>query len=165
MKISIIVAMGLERQIGREGKIPWHLSWDLKNFKKITMGHHLVVGRKTFQSIGHALPGRQMIVVSRNADFSAPGCTTAPSLTVAIQMAQEKGEKELFIAGGCEIYAEAIPLAQKLYITQVDYIGEADRYFPPMSLDNWERTFSNFSPSQGDEPSAQFEIWEKITDP
>lgn len=163
MRISIIVATGLQRQIGLAGQIPWHLSADLRNFKNLTMGHHLIVGRKTYQSIGRPLPGRKMLIISRNKDFSAPDCQTIGSLTEAIEKARQAGDSEVFIAGGGEIYKESLAVADHLYWTQVFYDGEADTFFPDITNMDWKKTFSEFSPESNGEPAWQYGIWEKGT--
>lgn len=161
MIVSLIVAMGQQRQIGLRGQIPWHLKEDLQNFKRITMGHTLVLGRKTFESIGKPLPGRKTIVISQNTNYLPQGCTRVSSLPEAIELARSWGEQELFIAGGSQVYASALPLVDKLYLSFVDYKGEADTYFPAYSLDKWRRTHSQGFPVRDDAPSWTFEVWEK----
>src|SRR5262249_25770754 len=94
--------------IGKDNRLPWRLSADLQRFKRLTMGHHLVVGRKTFQSIGRALPGRRMIVVTRNPSFSADGCSIVTSVEEALELARGAGENETFVAGGAEVYRSAL---------------------------------------------------------
>src|SRR3989442_384647 len=98
--------MDRKRGIGKAGKLPWHLSSDLKRFRELTMGHHVIVGRKTYESIGKPLPGRQMIVVTRNASFNAKGCLVAGSVSDAIELARSRREKEAFVIGGAKIYAQ-----------------------------------------------------------
>lgn len=137
MIISIIVAVDENMGIGFENQIPWHLPADLARFKKLTMGHHLVVGRKTYESIGSALPGRMMIVLTRNQEFNAPDCKTAETLDDALKLAEKRGEKEVFIIGGAEIYREALPLADRLYLTLVYTSAKADAYFPQFEESDW----------------------------
>lgn len=161
MRISIIVAMGHQRQIGHQGQIPWHLPADLQNFKKITMGHTLILGRKTFASIGKALPGRSTIVLTRDQSFSADKCLSAQNLEDALELAKNAGETEVFIAGGAEVYAQALPLAQRLYLSFVNYNGEADTFFPPYSTEGWVKTDSQSFSARDHQVSWQFEIWEK----
>jgi len=147
MILSIIVAMEKNSGIGFENQIPWHLPADLARFKKLTMGHHLVVGRKTYESIGSILPGRQMIVLSRNPDFEASGCLRAVSLNEAISLAEEAGEDELFIIGGAEIYQEALPLTDHLYLTVVQAKTEADTFFPELEESDWSQICSQDIPA------------------
>ena len=137
MIISIIAAMDEQGGIGLENQIPWHLPADLTRFKKLTMGHHLVAGRKTFQSIGSALPGRQMVVLTRNPEFEARDCLKAGSLNEAISMAEEAEENELFIIGGAEVFEEAFPIADHLYLTLVHTDAGADTFFPEFDRSNW----------------------------
>lgn len=137
MIISIIAAMDENGGIGYENQIPWHLPADLARFKELTMGHLLVAGRKTFQSIGSALPGRQMIVLTRNPEFEAQDCLRAESLNEAISMAEEAEEIELFIIGGAEIYEEALSIADHLYLTIVHTSVEVDTYFPEIDGSKW----------------------------
>ena len=139
MIISIIVAMDENRGIGFENRIPWHLPTDLARFKKLTMGHHLLVGRKTYESIGSALPGRQMIILTRNPEFTAQDCIMAETLDEALILAEKRGEKEVFIIGGAEVYREALPLADHLYLTVVHTSAEADVYFPEIDGSNWSQ--------------------------
>ena len=137
MIISIIAAVDEKGGIGFENQIPWHLPADLARFKILTMGHHLLLGRKTYQSIGSALPGRQMIILTRNAEFKAPGCITAATVNNALTLVEKTGEKEVFIIGGAEIYREALPLADHLYLTVVYTSAEADTYFPKFEESDW----------------------------
>ncbi len=142
MIISIIVAMDENRGIGFENQIPWHLPADLARFKKLTMGHHLLVGRKTYELIGSALPGRQMIILTRNPEFTAQDCITAETLDEALTLAEKRGEKEVFIIGGAEVYREALPLADHLYLTVVHTRAEADAYFPEFEESDWSQVCS-----------------------
>src|ERR1044071_9960120 len=112
--------MDEKRGIGKAGGLPWRLSADLKRFRELTMGHHLIVGRKTFESIGKPLPGRQMIIVTRQAGFHAEGCFIVNSVDDALRLARERGESEVFVIGGAEIYAQTLALAVRLYLTLVD---------------------------------------------
>ncbi len=137
MLISIIVAMDKDGGIGVDNRLPWHLPDDLKRFKRITMGHHLVVGRKTYESIGKPLPGREMIVLTRNPDYEAPGCQLAHSLEDALRMAREHGEGEIFIGGGAQIYAQVLPQADYLYLTRIHVTTESDVHFPPIDWQAW----------------------------
>ncbi|MBT3239863.1 MAG: dihydrofolate reductase [Chloroflexi bacterium] len=138
MIISMIVAVSENGVIGKDGDIPWRLSADLQRFKHLTMDHHLVMGRKTYESIGKPLPGRKMVIVTRQEDYSAPGCEVVHSLEEALSLAEKAGETEVFIAGGASIYAEAFPLAQRLYYTQVHDEVDGDTLFPTFAEEDWQ---------------------------
>jgi dihydrofolate reductase len=138
--ISLIVAMDENRGIGKAGKLPWRLSSDLKRFRELTMGHHLIVGRKTFESIGKPLPGRQMIVVTHDASLKPEGCLVAGSVQDALAIAQERGETEVFVIGGAEIYAQTLDLADRVYLTKVHTKVDADTCFPQLKLEAWTVT-------------------------
>lgn len=136
--ISIIAAMDEKRGIGKNGSIPWYIPEDFKHFKEITMGHPVIIGRRTFESIGKILPGRANIIVSRNLDdkTTAGEVSWASSLTDAINLAKEKeGSDEVFIIGGGEIYKQALEnnLVEKMYLTIVDGEYDADTFFPEFS--------------------------------
>jgi len=135
--VSIIVALDERGGIGTQNRLPWRLSADLQRFKALTMGHHLVVGRKTFESIGKPLPGRQMIVVTRNRAFQAEGCLVVQSLDEALTAARLAEESEAFIAGGAEIYRLALPVADRLYLTRVHAEVDADVFFPDLDPHQW----------------------------
>jgi dihydrofolate reductase len=147
MIISIIVAADERDGIGLNGAIPWHLSSDLKRFKNLTMGHHLVMGRRTYKSIGSDLPGRKMIVLSRDPGFQAKGCQTARSLQESFQMAMDAGEREVFVIGGAEVFSEALIVADHLYLTRVHCNQEADTIFPPFKEENWTKICEQFHPA------------------
>lgn len=155
MLISIIVAMDEKRCIGKAGGLPWRLSSDLKRFKALTMGHTLIMGRKTYQSIGRPLPGRKMIVVTRSHSFGAEGCQVAYSLEEAVQMARQDGESEAFIAGGGEIYRQALPLADRIYLTKVQAQVECDAFFPEFDCPAWlvSQELSQPASDQNDYPT------------
>ena len=142
MIISLIAAMDEANGIGRDGQLPWHLSDDLKNFRRLTMGHHLILGRKTFDSIGTLLPGRTLIVLSRNPDFSAEGTLSANSLEEALTMARKFGEEEVFVIGGAEIFALALPFADRFYLTRLYNEVEVDTRFPEFDISEWEELSS-----------------------
>lgn len=131
--------MGKNREIGINNQIPWHLPEDLKFFKKITLGHHIVMGRKTFESIGKPLPGRKTIILTRNPDYRVDGCISAASIDEAIKLAKKAGEDELMVCGGANVYGQALDKADRLYLTTVDYDGEADSYFPELNLSEWQQ--------------------------
>ncbi len=138
MTLSIIVALGRNRAIGYQNTLPWRLPTDMQRFKQLTMGHHLLMGRKTFESIGRPLPGRTSIIITRQSDFQAAGCLLAHSLAEAIALAQARGEQEAFVIGGAEIYAQALSLADRMYLTLVEAEPEADAFFPAFAEKGWE---------------------------
>jgi dihydrofolate reductase len=123
--------------IGIDGRLPWHLSTDLKRFKALTMGHYLIMGRKTYESIGRPLPGRKMVIITRSPDYQAEGCLVAHSLREALDIARRAGETEAFVIGGGQIFAQALPLADRIYLTRVHTISEADVFFPEFDIENW----------------------------
>jgi dihydrofolate reductase len=135
--ISLIVAMDEQRGIGKAGKLPWRLSSDLKRFRELTMGHHLIVGRKTFESIGKPLEGRQMIVVTRDENFRPAGCIVSHSIEAAFAVARERRENEVFVIGGAEIYTQTLGFADRIYLTEVHAKVSADTFFPEFSKDSW----------------------------
>ncbi len=126
--------MTADRGIGVNGRIPWHLPGELQHFKRVTMGKPIVMGRKTWESIGRALPGRQNIVISRNPEFQAPGCDVCASLEQAVTMA--RGD-EVMVIGGGELYRLALPLASRMILTLVDCDSEADTWFPDWDHSEW----------------------------
>ena len=147
MIISIIVAMDETRGIGVEGRLPWHLPADLKRFKSLTMGHHLIMGRKTFASIGRPLPGRTTIIVTRDQSFQPEGCLVAHSLETALEFARLDLEDDVFVIGGAEIFVQAIELADRIYLTQVHSSLPADVYFPEFAAADWQETDSEYHPA------------------
>ena len=135
-RISIIVAMAQNRTIGINNTLPWRCPADLKHFKALTMGHHMIMGRKTFDSIGKPLPGRTTVVVTRNKSLQIEGCIMAHSLQQAI--AACAGDEEIFIVGGAELYAQALPLADTLYLTEIQQDVSGDAHFPEFNLQEWQ---------------------------
>ncbi len=147
MIISIIVAMDETRGIGLDGRLPWHLPADLKRFKSLTMGHHLIMGRKTFASIGRPLPGRTTIIVTRDQSFQPEGCLVAHSLETALEFARLDLEDDVFVIGGAEIFVQAIELADRIYLTQVHSSLPADVYFPEFAAADWQEIDSEYHPA------------------
>jgi dihydrofolate reductase len=160
MKLSLIAAMDERRVIGSRGKIPWHLPADLKHFKELTLGHPIIIGRKTYESIGRALPGRTNIVLSRNPEFNPTDCVTAPSLKEALELT--RGDNEVFVIGGESIYKQALPIAQKIYLTLVHVKFEGDAFFPIFSETEWKLINSEQHEKDEKNPYAYtFLIYEK----
>ena len=135
MKISIIVAMDKNNVIGMDNDLPWRLSADLKHFKAVTMGKPIVMGRKTYESIGRPLPGRKNIVMTRSSDFSADGCTVVNSLDEAMHEAGDVDE--IMIMGGAGLYEQMLAHANRLYLTEVHAEVEGDVYFPEFDKREW----------------------------
>lgn len=140
--VAIIVAQSSNRVIGIENRLPWHLPEDLKYFKARTLGKPIIMGRKTYESIGRPLPGRRNIVITRQPDWSAEGVDVADSLSDAVllaqQVAQEEGAPEVMVIGGAQIYQEALPLADTLYVTDVAIELQGDAFFPEISPERWQ---------------------------
>lgn len=137
-RVSLIVAMASNRVIGAGNKLPWHLSSDLKRFKALTMGHHIVMGRKTFESIGRLLPGRTTVVVSRNPGFRFEGALVAGSLDKALAAASD--DNEVFVIGGEQIFREALKIADRILLTEIHRAFEGDVFFPPLPPAEWVET-------------------------
>ncbi len=135
MKISLIVAMAENRVIGQDGDLPWHLPADLKRFKRLTVGHTLLMGRKTFESIGRPLPKRRSIVLSRNPDYQAPGAEVTTSLPRALELAA--GDDEVFVIGGARVFEEALGAADRLHLTRVHAEVEGDVKLPEFDRGEW----------------------------
>ena len=147
MIVSLIVAMDERGGIGKGNRLPWRLSADLKRFRELTMGHHIVMGRKTFESIGRALPGRQTIIITRNRELKVEGCSIAHSVDEALRLAEGRGETEAFICGGAEIYAQTIERADRLYLTEVHAKVDADIFFPAWDRSLWREAQSEDYPA------------------
>ncbi len=152
MKISLIVAMATNRAIGLDNKMPWHLSADLKKFKAITMGSPIVMGRKTYESIGRPLPGRSNIIISRNLDYQQTDCLVFNDIKTAIA-ASSKDAEEIFIIGGAELYKATLPLADNLYLTLINQDFDGDTFFPEIDFKAWKEVSRE---DISDDPSVNF---------
>ena len=160
MRLSLIVAVSNNRVIGRGGQLPWRLSADLRRFKQLTMGHHLIMGRKTYESIGRLLPGRTTIVVTRQPEYTVPGGLVARSLDEARQLAA--GDDEAFVIGGAEIYGLALPLVERIYFTRVDTTVAGDTFFPELLETDWRLAASEVhSADEKNEYDYRFEIYDR----
>jgi dihydrofolate reductase len=137
--LSVIAAMAKNRVIGIENRLPWHLPEDLRHFKTLTMGHHIVMGRKTYESIGRPLPGRVTVIVTRNPDYRADGCVTADSLDAAIEFGRAAGDPEIFFVGGAELYGQVLTRADRLYLTEIQAEFAGDAHFPALDS-GWRET-------------------------
>ena len=159
--IVVVAAVARNRVIGSAGDLPWRLPADLRRFKAVTLGKPMVMGRKTFDSIGRPLPGRRTIVVTRDAHWSAEGVETASSLAEALAMARggatgEPEPDEVVIAGGGEIYAQALPLADVLRLTWVEAEPEGDALFPEVDFAGWRETARESHPAEDGRPAFAF---------
>ena len=158
----MIVALSQNNVIGREGTLPFRQSADLQRFKKLTMGHHLIMGRKTFASLGRALPGRTSIVLSRQDDLSLPeGVLAARDLSEALRLCGD--DPEPFVIGGGEIYRLALPHVTKLYITRIEAEIEGDVHFPAVDLKQWTMLSDEAHPADArNQYLARFQIWQRM---
>ncbi len=136
MKLAIIVAMARNRVIGNKNQLPWHLPEDLKHFKQTTMGHTIVMGRKTYESIGRPLPGRNNIVLTRNQEFQAQGVSIIHNLNEILHAKDIAENEEIFIIGGAQLYTKALPHTETLYLTLIDRDFAGDTHFPEIDLHN-----------------------------
>ena len=137
--LSIIAAIGQNNALGKDNQLIWHLPADLKRFKKVTSGHHVIMGRKTFESLGKPLPNRTTIIISRDKNYHADGCIIVNSLAEAIEVAQN--DENPYILGGAEIYRQSMDIADVLDLTFVHQTFEADVYFPEIDKNTWKETF------------------------
>jgi dihydrofolate reductase len=135
--ISFLVAMDQERTIGKDNDLPWRLPADLAYFKRITMGHPIVMGRKTHESIGRVLPGRENIIMTRDKDYTSQGCTVIHSIEELLHVDKTKDE-EIFVIGGAQIFKEAFRIVDRLYITLIADVFEGDTFFPEFDKSEWE---------------------------
>jgi dihydrofolate reductase len=134
-RLNIIVAMARNRVIGIDNQLPWQIPGELKYFKGLTMGHHIIMGRKTYESIGRPLPGRTTIIVTRDSNYAQAGCLVAHSLPEAIRFAD--GDEQVFFVGGSSLYEQALPLADRLYLTEIQADYDGDAYFPEFDRMVW----------------------------
>lgn len=136
--LSLIVAIAKHGVIGHNNTLPWHLPEDLKRFRALTMGHHMIMGRKTYESLGRLLPGRTTVIVTRNPEYQVEGALVAHTLEAAISLCGD--DSEAFLIGGAELYQMGMQLADKLYITEIDAEFEGDAYFPAFDFEQWQIT-------------------------
>ena len=145
--------------IGKNNQLPWHLPSDLKRFKQLTMGHFIVMGRRTFATIGRTLPGRKMVVITHQKDYAASGCIVVHSLADALQVAEADHESEVFIIGGGEIFSQAIDQADKIYLTKVHTDAHADVKFPDLDFTQWNNLAEGLqSSTERDDYPSEFMI-------
>ena len=149
--------------IGFQGKIPWHVSSDLRRFKALTMNHHILMGRKTYQSIGRPLPGRVNLVVSGNNEFIAPGCKVFHDIKPAVEFAKAAGEDEFFVIGGETLFRQVMPCGDRIYLTRVAVACECDTWFPIWVESEWILTEDISVPANNrDDYNSLFQVYERI---
>ena len=163
VRLALIAAVARNGVIGRDGDMPWHISADLRHFKASTMGKPIVMGRRTFESIGKALPGRSNIVVTRTADFAADDVGVAADFDQALALAAAYGTDEVVVIGGGEIYAAALPRANRLYLTDIDLDVEGDVYFPALDRAQWHEVARQDHPAEGDTPAFSFVTLDRVS--
>lgn len=162
MKISMIAAMAHDRVIGKDNQMPWHLPADLAHFKRVTLGKPVLMGRKTFESIGRPLPGRRNLVISRNPGYQAEGIEVVGSVEAALALLAGSSVEELMVIGGGHLYAEMLPSADCLYLTQIDLAVEGDTRFPAFDDGQWQRIECESHPADEKNPHPySFETWQR----
>jgi dihydrofolate reductase len=149
--LSFIVAMDSKSTIGKNNELPWHLPADLAFFKKVTMGKPIVMGRKTHESIGKALPGRENIILTRDKQYKSKGCSIIHS-PVEISDIENRSDDELFVIGGAEVFKELFPIADRLYITEIEGDFEGDTFFPSFNQEEWELVSKEKGPKNDKNP-------------
>ncbi|CAM4371929.1 MAG: IS1595 family transposase ISSsu9 [Legionellaceae bacterium] len=160
MSLSIIAALAKQNVIGYQNKLPWHLPADLRHFKELTRGKPIIMGRKTYESIGKPLPERLNIIITRDTSYKAEGCLIAHSFNEAIELTRDTAE--IMVIGGTEIFRHALPLAQKLYLTFIDADIEGDVFFPQWSIDEWnELQRETFNPNEKNPYPYSFVTFER----
>ncbi|MFQ1846914.1 type 3 dihydrofolate reductase [Aeromonas veronii] len=162
MKISMIAAMAHDRVIGKDNQMPWHLPADLAHFKRVTLGKPILMGRKTFESIGRPLPGRRNLVISRNPDYQAEGIEVVGSVEAALALLAGSSVEELMVIGGGHLYAEMLPSADCLYLTRIDLAVEGDTRFPAFDDGQWQRVdCESHSADEKNPHPYSFETWQR----
>jgi dihydrofolate reductase len=164
LKITIIVAKSRNNVIGKDNQLVWKLSSDLQNFKRLTSGHHILMGRKTFESLGKPLPNRVSVVITRNTDFSLPeGHHVVHAIEEAIQLCISKRLERIYIIGGAEIYNQSMQFCDELQVTEVDTVVEGDAFFPEIDLREWKITSSeHFKKDEKNEYDFEFITYKRI---
>ena len=162
MRVSLVVAMAENRVVGRAGGLPWHISADLKRFKALTMGKPVIMGRKTFQSIGRPLPERTNIVITRDASYGEDGIRVAGGLDTALKIAAGEGAGEAMVIGGGEIYRMAMSLALRVYLTEVHIQVSGDTLFPVLDSGAWKEVGREDHDAEGtDAPAYSFVVLDR----
>ncbi|MDS4030587.1 MAG: type 3 dihydrofolate reductase [Candidatus Contendobacter sp.] len=159
-RLALIAALARNRVIGRDNRLPWRLPADLRFFKRTTTGKPLLMGRRTWESIGRPLPGRRMIVLSRDLDYQAPGCMVARSLDEAVELAD--AAPEIMVIGGAALYRQTLPLADRLYLTRVEADVPGDVWFPEWNEEDWRLAWEELHPADRDHAwPYRFQRWER----
>ncbi|WP_324038455.1 type 3 dihydrofolate reductase [Aeromonas caviae] len=162
MKISMIAALAKDQVIGKNNLMPWHMPADLAHFKRITLGKPVLMGRKTFESIGRPLPDRRNLVISRNSDYQADGVEMVSSVEAALALLQRDNVEELMVIGGGYLYEQLLPKADYLYLTRIDLAVDGDTCFPSFSEDYWQKLNSEFhQPDEKNPHPYCFETWQR----
>jgi dihydrofolate reductase len=162
MKISMIAAMAHDRVIGKDNQMPWHLPADLAHFKRVTLGKPVLMGRKTFESIGRPLPGRRNLVISRNPGYQADGIEVVGSVEAALALLASSAVEELMVIGGGHLYGQLLPRADSLYLTRIDLAVAGDTRFPAFDDGQWQRIASEPHPADEKNPHPYcFETWQR----
>ena len=160
-RLSLIVAMAKNRVIGANGAIPWRLPHELQLFKRLTMGHHIIMGRKTWESIGRLLPGRTTVIVTRQIEYAVPGAIVVHALTDAI--AKCANDDEIFVIGGAELFRESLPRAHRLYLTIVDATPDGDTFMPDIDMTEWKTVSAeNHDIDEKHAHAYQFNVYERL---
>lgn len=163
-EIVLVVAVAANDVIGQDNGLPWHLPVDLKRFKSLTVGKPVIMGRKTYESIGRPLPGRHNIVLTRSADWSVPGVTVVPNLAEAIAAAgldPRARASEIMVIGGAEIFREAMPISTRIELTEVESTPEGDTFFPPFDRNHWREVHRERHPAEDGRPAFSFVTLER----
>ncbi len=161
--LSAIAATAAGRVIGKDNKMPWHLPADLKHFKNLTSGHPVLMGRRTYESIGKPLPNRTNIIMTRDINYSAPDCIIVNSVETAVSMANELDMDEIFVIGGAEVYRQLLPQIQRVYLTEIHHHFDGDAFFPELHAKEWKEV--SREPHQADEKNKydySFVVLERI---
>lgn len=165
LPLSLIAGIAENRVIGIDNSMPWHLPGDFKYFKEKTLGKPVIMGRKTWDSIGRPLPGRLNLVVSRQTGLQLEGAEVYASLQEAIARAEEwaaeHGADEMMLIGGQQLYGQGLPHANRLYLTRIELNVEGDAWFPEFDSAQWQRVSTQANPAEGDKPAYHFEVWER----
>ena len=163
LQISLIAAIGKKRELGCNNQLIWCIREDQQNFKRLTLGHAILMGRKTYESIGRPLAGRTNLVLTRDTTYIATGCRVVHTLDVALSEAQSLGETELFVCGGAEIYAQAMPHATRMYLSWIEAAAPADTFFPAWNASQWRAELEVSFPAKDAAPAWRYQVLERVS--
>ncbi|HET7897768.1 MAG TPA: dihydrofolate reductase [Flavisolibacter sp.] len=162
MIVSLLLAASENNVIGKDNQLPWHLPEDLKFFKNLTWGLPILMGRKTFDSIGKPLPGRKSIVITRDKEWKHEGVATVHSIEEAIASAESFGAKEIFVIGGAEIFKTSLPIANRIYLTRIHHRFDGDVFFPEISTNEWNLVSNRYCAAEGKNTiNHTYQVWER----